>query len=352
METNATNLEENNTRTRRVKKPKCIEDLGFVEKNKKKEKKGKTIKILNNCESENRNEFIFKFQAPNSKVKVCHKIFEQFQKYEDFNKFSLFNNLEKQICLGQFQHHTQLAEEIRNIFGLYFKHNINDPQAYSRTTTYSNYFEDLYKEYENKKFNKETKNVLELKKKMNKLRKEIREKNNPNINNKLKINLEDFNLFSERNKKISKKYKLLLANNIRNLNSDQVKGIINIIHDSLNYDNEKTMEIDINKLPIEKLKELDKYVKRCVKNKNRNVNLNSSADKNNYNDKINVNININNNFMMAPTLNTIENTKQNIILTESEVALRKRSSILTDSDSLSSSEEDSGINIKYLFNRF
>jgi hypothetical protein len=144
-----------------------------------------------------------------------------------------------------------------------------------------------------------------------------------------------------------------LVNNIRSLNSDQIKGIINIIHDNLNVD-EKTMEFDINNLPMEKLKELDKYVKKCLKIKKKNNDLANSQNFERINsgmpqtapvrtsdNNINVNININNNFMMG-TFKTQNNFTSNVKLNEENLnIIKNRSSILSDSESLSS-DEDSG----------
>ena len=44
-----------------------------------------------------------------------------------------------------------------------------------------------------------------------------------------------------------------LVNNIRSVNSDKIRGIINIIYDNLNVDDKK-MELDINNILNEKTK--------------------------------------------------------------------------------------------------
>jgi hypothetical protein len=352
-----------NTRTRRIKKPKHIDDLGFDDKSDKVPKSKKILKktkIISLC------------KKGNKKTEHCSAIFQKMKMSEYYQKFSFFNRIEKQVKTGYYTSHQDLATDIRRIFNNYFTASVNDPESYSDTWKFSNYFEDIYKHYENKCFSKDSKNILELKKKMNKLRREIRERNTPNVpgglkQTKLRIDINDFNISNEKEKKISKKYKLSLVNNIRGLNSDQIKGIINIIHDNLNVD-EKTMEFDINNLPIEKLKELDKYVKKCLKHKSKQENISfqnnyekemekSKANMNNISnmsnvsngtstlnapnlnkrENINVNININNNFMVG-------NFKtQNNLLTDAnseDVLLnRKRNSILTDSDSVSSDEE-------------
>lgn len=260
--------------------------------------------------------------------------------------------------------------DVRKTFDNLFIGFAGNPLQYSEVFKLSNYFEEMYKDYENKIFTKESKNILELKKKMNRLRKEIRETGSTN-NNKLRININDYNLLTDREKKISKKHKLNLVNNIKSLNSEQIKGIIHIIHDSLNFD-EKSLEFDVNKLPHDKLKELDRYVKKCMKSKQtlddmRNINIYSNLNtsnnnepngfntgysknfgnqmnnitQNNQKENINVSININNNFMMG-------NFKQNSLMNNLNFSNQKvgigvenikKNPILSDSDSLSSDEE-------------
>ena len=342
IETNFTFKEdESANRGRRIKKPKQLEDLGFEEKNNKKKmiKNTKKLKVIQSPKKGNR------------KTEHASIIYQKFKDHELYQKFSFFNRIEKQVKSNIYSSHLELATDIRQIFNNYFMASINDPLCYANTCTLSNYFEDIYRDYENKTFCKESKNILELKKKMNKLRREIRERNlTPTSikNTKLRIDINDYNLTSEKEKKISKKYKLSLVNNIRSLNSDQIKGIINIIHDNLNHD-DKTLEFDINNIPIEKLKELDKYVKKCLKIKNRNdPNLNNFQSNSNNQltssapikrDNINVNININNNFMVTnfqPQMNLLTSNPTN---PTEDTLLKKRNSILSDSDSLSSDEE-------------
>jgi hypothetical protein len=290
----------------------------------------------------------------NKRVSTCNLIFQKFKESGLYPKFTFFHRIEKSLKAHHYLTHQELATEIRGIFNNYFTASVNDPQAYNEASKYSTFFEDIYKDYENKIFTKESKNILELKKKMNRLRREIRERNsvnNPPLKNtRLRIDVNDFNLASEKEKKISKKYKMSLVNNIRSLNSEQIKGVINIIHDNMSVE-EKTLEFDINNLALDKLKELDKYVRKCLKVKKRQVIGSSSNINTNFNsslpfnsnaqntkdlNRINVNININNNFVVG------EFKTENNIYPEEKTNLKKRHSILSQSDSLSSDEE-SGI---------
>ena len=343
VETNVTFKEECANRERRIKKPKHIDDLGFEDKTHRRKlmKNMKKLKIL---------------QSPkkgSKRTEHVSVIYQKFKDHELYPKFSFFNRLEKQVRANYYGTHQDLAVEIRKIFNNYFTASVNEPESYNDTWRYSNFFEDIYRDYENKTFSKDSKNILELKRKMNRLRREIRERNTgpiPLKHSRLRIDINDYNLSSEKEKKISKKYKLSLVNNIRSLNSDQIKGIINIIHDNLNHD-DKTLEFDINSLPIDKLKELDKYVKKCLKIKSRtepHLNNYQPIERTHLNnvlpsltpsvkrENINVNININNNFMVGnyQPQGTLLTTNPN-----EDALLRKRNSILSDSDSLSSDEE-------------
>jgi hypothetical protein len=287
-------------------------------------------------------------------------IFNNFKQCENFVKFSHFNKIDKRVKLNSYKNHKELAVDIRKNFDNLFLALSVNPVQYSEVCKLSHHFEEIYKEYENKIFTKESKNILELKKKMNRLRKEIRE-TGYSTNNKLRININDYNLLTEREKNNSKKFKLNLVNNIKCLNSDQIKGIIHIIQDNLNFD-EKSLEFDVNKLPQDKLKELDRYVKKCLRSKQnltdlKNINIYSNLNtvKNNpincnsnfpnilqhgQGENINVSININNNFMMG-------NFKQNSVMNNLNFSdgngNTKRNPILSDSDSLSSDDESGKI---------
>ena len=55
-----------------------------------------------------------------------------------------------------------------------------------------------------------------------------------------------------------------MANKIRNLTPQQKKGIVNIISKAyLDKTNNDIMEIDVNKMPLGQLRELEKYVEEC-----------------------------------------------------------------------------------------
>jgi hypothetical protein len=165
--------------------------------------------------------------------------------------------------------------------------NINDPALYTLTFNYSISFENLYKDLDAKIFNKESKNILDLKKKMNKLRRDMRMKSDSSLG-KFKINLNPNMINAYKEKRLSKKFKADLVTNIKRLTNDQVKGILDLIYDNLDIRADKVMEIDINKLSGDKLREIDKYIKKCQKgsnlNLNRHIKSTSSINLNNFTD--------------------------------------------------------------------
>ena len=65
---------------------------------------------------------------------------------------------------------------------------------------------------------------------------------------------------------------------IRQLNPEQLRGIISLLSDTLNTEQStKYFEFDIESLPTRKLRELEKYVMNCSRNGNsRNNNLNEN----------------------------------------------------------------------------
>ena len=73
-----------------------------------------------------------------------------------------------------------------------------------------------------------------------------------------------------------KKYKTAITNKINKLSNEQKRGIRSIISDNclLEQNSEsKVMKVDVNKIPFKQLKQLEKYVNKCIKENNKNNNL-------------------------------------------------------------------------------
>ena len=62
------------------------------------------------------------------------------------------------------------------------------------------------------------------------------------------------------------KEKSILANHIRNLPNDQLKGLLNLLDKDKEMNKKKEYyEVDLDKLTVERLREVEKYVKSCMK---------------------------------------------------------------------------------------
>ena len=218
--------------------------------------------------------------------KKCEKIFNKLKKHplcdyflnQDNNQFSL-NSIEKNIKNCSYVSYYQFGMDIRKIWNHYFPKSTINSDIYQKTFTLSNYFEEIFKDIEKNTNNTEDKSdIHELHKKVNKLQEKFNTLNNsksavPN-NNTVKRERS----FSNSEKPMSISEKNQLGTSIRQLNADQLKGILKILSESLTVDqSSKYFEFDIETLPPKKLRELDKYVKNCLKLKSTpNANQTSS----------------------------------------------------------------------------
>lgn len=297
-------------------------------KKRKNSKKENAVKTKKTClkRKENPNIISFALQGKESdfslkmqkvKCRICLQIFEAFKKNENFKNFKKFAKIEKSLFSNCYEKLSKMAAEIREIFNEYFSSLAVDAVNYPKIFSLFSHFENVYKEYESKKFLNETRNILEIKKKMNKLQKIV--KFNKYAHSNLNaggshesrfLRFDEYGSFhaheAHREKRISNKFKLELLNNIKALNTEQVRGMLKILQDSgngLDAQNATSVELDINKLSANKVKELDKYVRRCILdmknrelrnfrfssaynvNANKNLNLNSEFNFNNNSDK-------------------------------------------------------------------
>ena len=228
----------------------------------------------------------------NGKNKLLFKVFNEFKLssslYKDYPQFSY---IEKNLKNNLYSSLNELVSEIRNTFSHIF-FSANDSDKYNKIYNLCESFETIYKKYDNKLFLKESKNLHEV---INKLKKELRQteiiKNSSNINiiannksyynnnlfnkNKFNININDSE-GSENSSNISaKKYKTAITNKINKLSNEQKRGIRSIISDNclLEQNSEsKVMKVDVNKIPFKQLKQLEKYVNKCIKENNKNNN--------------------------------------------------------------------------------
>ena len=132
----------------------------------------------------------------------------------------------------------------------------------------SEFSEEVIKEIESSTENKS--DIQELSKKLDKLTREMKEiqVKGGNSGQTIKSKGGDRTI-SIMDKPMTISEKNSLGNNIRSLNPEQLKGIVSILSDSMVIDQKsKFFEFDIETLNTRKLRELEKYVKGCLKNKN------------------------------------------------------------------------------------
>lgn len=275
----------------------------------------------------------------NIKCKLCLQVFEVFKKHGNYKLFKKFAKIEKQIFANHYDKLSKMADDITKTFNEYFSVLYADANNYQKLFALLAYFESIYKEYEMKKFIYDSKNVLEIKKKMNKLQRVVKSNrlgnqvvvnNFDNGNNNMQSfgsMIDENDAFENyqnnkiirpkhngaihngnyiytgvnRDKKISNKFKLELLSNIKSLNTAQIRGMIRVLQNDTNDFNNSinntvdsnitSLELDINKLSPHKIKELDKYVRKCLLEnkcsnsqtfKFPNTNSNSDYEYNNY----------------------------------------------------------------------
>ena len=234
-----------------------------------------------------------KLENKNNKYNLILNIFNEF-KYSSplYKEFPQFLAIEKIIKNELYSSSSEMAKEIRNVFSNLFLLFLNDSDKYNKTLILCDLFEKIYKKYDKQLLTKECKNLLEV---INKLKRELRQtiitKNTSNDNitytnnncispyclskNKFKFQ------FTDSDSEISvKKYKNEIRNKIKNLNNEQKKGLFNIVSNDCidkNIQN-NVMEINVNKMTFNQLKQLEKYVNKCIKDNKSG--FNSSIEKN------------------------------------------------------------------------
>jgi hypothetical protein len=249
-------------RSLREKKPNLIKDLGYIDKDSNKASKTSLTQDV---------------------FKKCDKVFQKLKKHPLSDSFLTTSNndvpclsqIEKQLKAYTYTSIFQFGMDVRKVWNYYFTHSTSNTEIYQKTFTISNYFEEIFREVES---NLEEKTDLhELQKKVNKLQEKFNEINqNKSLSG---TNLKRERSGSNLDKPMTIAEKNMLGNNIRQLTPEQLKGIIKILNDSLSVDqSKKYFEFDIETLSNKKLRELEKYVKTCLK-------LNSVGGASQINDK-------------------------------------------------------------------
>ena len=302
---NTENKENNNKTTimrkmTREHKPKIIEDLGYIDKDIIKGKSNPLFRAVN---------------------KICDKGMEKMKKIQYYSFF--YNNsskpgelslskIEKNIREYKYQSTYEFIMDLRKLWNNFLKIYDSQNEIKEKVCEMAKKSEQLYCELES--VNVEKVELEDLNKKVDNLEKKLREIKGNGLTIGNSFNLKK-SVISERS--LSLNEKTVIKNNIKLLTIEQKKGIANILRDTIDTENKKVLEFDIDKLNNKKLKQLDDYVKECIR-------------KNNENKKIDMNV---------------EKLKKDLIDTNQEN--NNENNIDIDNDSISDDSDDSSISESY-----
>lgn len=196
------------------------------------------------------------------------------------------SNIEKKIKNFEYKTINDFCNDLRKLWNFQFKNYAKDPNIYQNICKMSLYSDQICKELSNEKITEnKTEDISNIKKRTEKIKKDLDEiKGNSRTDNN---NIKDvINNLDQINR---------LANLIKELDKQQLKGIIPILSDKNELKNTKMFEFDLEQLPREKFKKLEEYVFNCI-NKNKKNHINNintyNANKNAIqNNKINKVIN-------------------------------------------------------------
>lgn len=281
--------------------------------------------------------------------KKCKKGIDRIKMLKYANKFYQSNNpdipclsvIEKKINNNEYKSIYDFAMDGRNLWSYYF--NIN--QEDEITKKMSEEWEKMITDLDNAD-NEISPTPSSIRKKAEHIQKELVEMNDHGgvvrdtaPNKKVSHN-------NDSSKPMTPEEKNLLGINIRALNKDQLRGIIQILSDKNSVPKEKYFEFDIDKLPTKKLRELEIYVKGCLSANNKNKNNNTNNNKINHNtqnqNKNNNTHNDNSNIKTNNTQNNNQNQNNKAQEQENPSAKKLKSSVKkTEKKNNSFSESDS-----------
>jgi hypothetical protein len=236
----------------------------------------------------------------------CQLCIDEIKKYPLANLFyntsSILPSLtliEKNIKNSKYNDYSELLKDLREVWEYYFQQNTLNPDIYNKTFQMSEIAEKIYNKVDKMNFSVEKVhknnefNLNDFTNKLNGLEKEINDYKDHNLyQNSSNYNLTNKNNSLEKNMTYDEKN--ALGNAIRNLNKEQLKGIIKILTDKglqCKNGNNQYFEFDIDKLSNRKLRELEKYVQSCNRvnktNIKENIDNSQQINKNNNNNIIN-----------------------------------------------------------------
>ena len=232
---------------------------------------------------------------------------KNFYEFNDTDTPSL-SKVEKKLNNYEYNSFYDFEMDIRKIWSYFFYlGEKGDKQIYENTSKMSEKWENICSELENLNVdmhepisNSVTRREEKNRKELSEHKENNKDKINKSFTNKkdiIKNGNKDININinnkQEITRSMSSEDKNKLGKLIRtNLNKEQLRGIAKIL---MGKDDVKVLEFDMDQLPYEQLKKLEKYVYDCVaqnmQKSNANNNNNGTSIKNNKNNDINNNIN-------------------------------------------------------------
>lgn len=196
------------------------------------------------------------------------------------------SNIEKRITNYEYKTLYEFFMDLRKLWSYYFQTYPKEPEIYQKACKMSELSEQICKEMENN--NEEiTDDISRIKKRVEKCKKDIDEfKDHGNVKENISAPVKKAPSQNNDNKAMTLEEKNQLGNSIRSLNKDQLRGIIKILSDPQSESSSqksKYFEFDIDKLPPKKLRELEKYVKGCLKETNSGGTNNNQLKSNDHN---------------------------------------------------------------------
>jgi len=241
----------------REHKPKIIEDLGYIDKDVIKGKSNPVFRAVN---------------------KICEKGLMKMKKIPYYSFFynsskpddPSLTKIEKNIRDFKYQSTYEFIMDLRKLWNHFLKMYNDQIEIKERVCEMCRISEQLYCELES--INVEKAELEEMNKRVDNLERRLREIKG----NSLSFNPGSFSLKKSNSmeRSMSLNEKAIIKNNIRLLTIEQKKGIANILRDTIDTTNKKVFEFDIDKLNNKKLKQLDDYVKNCLRDNHLN-NLNN-----------------------------------------------------------------------------
>ena len=245
----------------REHKPKIIEDLGYIDKDIIKGKSNPLFRAVN---------------------KICERGIIKMKKIQYYSFFYnsskpgelSLSKIEKNIREYKYQSTYEFIMDLRKLWNHFLKMFESQGEIKEKVCEMARKSEQLYCELES--INIEKVELEDLNKKVDSLEKKLREIKGSGMQIGGGFSLKKSNI-SERSMSLNEK--TVIKNNIKLLTIEQKKGIADVLKDTIDMENKKILEFDIDKLNNKTLKKLDEYVKNCIKKNNENKKFDINVEK-------------------------------------------------------------------------